>query len=133
MDKAMKHQETVKVYNNDWVDSLQNIVDRTESNLKGIGTSNETFYRPIPQTAPCCEEEVLVQRPSVNQQLYSNFKFSRRTQREKVSEIEQDILFQRFYQEVIKNFNTIDQKVFLDSQRSQRDILNIRNELEELK
>ena len=129
----MKHQETVKVYNNDWVDSLQNIVDRTESNLKGIGTSNETFYRPIPQTAPCCEEEVLVQRPSVNQQLYSNFKFSRRTQREKVSEIEQDILFQRFYQEVIKNFNTIDQKVFLDSQRSQRDILNIRNELEELK
>ena len=133
MDKAMKHQETVKVYNNDWVDSLQNIVDRTESNLKGIGTSNETFYRPIPQTAPCCEEEVLVQRPSVNQQLYNNFKFSRRTQREKVSEIEQDILFQRFYQEVIKNFNTIDQKVFLDSQRSQRDILNIRNELEELK
>ena len=129
----MKHQETVKVYNNDWVDSLQNIVDRTESNLKGIGTSNETFYRPIPQTAPCCEEEVLVQRPSVNQQLYSNFKFSRRTQREKVSEIEQDILFQRFYQEVIKNFNTIDQKVFLDSQRSQRDVLNIRNELEELK
>ena len=133
MDKAMKHQETVKVYNNDWVDSLQNIVDRTESNLKGIGTSNETFYRPIPQTAPCCEEEVLVQRPSVNQQLYSNFKFSRRTQREKVSEIEQDILFQRFYQEVIKNFNTIDQKVFLDSQRCQRDVLNIRNELEELK
>lgn len=129
----MKHQETVKVYNNDWVDSLQNIVDRTESNLKGIGTSNETFYRPIPQTAPCCEEEVLVQRPSVNQQLYSNFKFSRRTQREKVSEIEQDILFQRFYQEVIKNFNTIDQKVFLDSQRCQRDVLNIRNELEELK
>ena len=115
----MKHQETVKVYNNDWVDSLQNIVDRTESNLKGIGTSNETFYRPIPQTAPCCEEEVLVQRPSVNQQLYNNFKFSRRTQREKVSEIEQDILFQRFYQEVIKNFNTIDQKVFLDSQRCQ--------------
>lgn len=50
-----------------------------------------------------------------------------------MSEIEQDILFQRFYQEVIKNFNAIDQKLLLDQQRCHRDILTLRNEVEELR
>ena len=62
-----------------------------------------------------------------------NFKFSRRSERDKVNEIEQDLLFQKFHQEIIKNFNSIDKKILLDSQRNQRDIINLRGDLEDLR
>ena len=62
-----------------------------------------------------------------------NFKFSRRSERDKVTEIEQDLLFQKFHQEIIKNFNAVDKKILLDSQRNQRDMMNIRGDLEDLR
>ena len=50
-----------------------------------------------------------------------------------MNEIEHDLLFQKFYQEVIKNFNTIDQKLLADSQKHQRDVLNLKAGLDELR
>lgn len=62
-----------------------------------------------------------------------NFKFHRRTERDKVHEIEHDLLFQKFHQETIKNFNTIDQKLLLDSQRQQRDVMVLKSEVDDLR
>ena len=52
--------------------------------------------------------------------------YGKKTERDRVTEIEQDLIFQRFHQEVIKNFNNVDHRIFLDSQRCQRDILHVR-------
>lgn len=62
-----------------------------------------------------------------------NYKFNKRTERERVTEIESDLLFQKFYQEVIKNFNSIDHKILMDSQRQQRDYMNLKAEMDDLR
>jgi hypothetical protein len=50
-----------------------------------------------------------------------------------VHEIEHDLLFQKFHQEVIKNFNVIDQKFMIESQRQQRDNMALRAQVDDLR
>ena len=63
MEKTKHTKDRAKVPHTDWVDSLQSIVDRTESNLKGIGsTEDEPVYNPKSPTIPCCDEHFSPQR-----------------------------------------------------------------------
>jgi hypothetical protein len=50
-----------------------------------------------------------------------------------VYEIEHDMLFQKFHQEVIKNFNIIDQKFMNESQRQQRDNMALKTQVDDLR
>lgn len=84
MEKIKTQTTTTKLYNNDWVDSLQNIVDKTEHNLKGLGDIDATIYRPTHQTPICYEEDTNNQRAGLNNNTFTskqhpilllNFKF----------------------------------------------------------
>lgn len=40
---------------------------------------------------------------------------------------------EKFHQEVIANFNAFDQKLLLDAQRSKRDVIALKGEIDELR
>lgn len=147
MDKVKPTKEPAQIINNHWMESIQSIVDKTEYNLKGVGPKEERLKIPQATSSKLWEEtytpawswvdtKTLLRKQTIFaifNLILENFKFSRRTERDKVNEIEQDLLFQKFHQEIIKNFNAIDKKLLLDSQKNQRDILNLRADLEDLR
>jgi hypothetical protein len=55
MDRSKESREVGRVFNNDWIESLQSIVVRTENNLKGISAKDDPLHDPRPHThtVPC--------------------------------------------------------------------------------
>ncbi|CAI2384864.1 unnamed protein product [Moneuplotes crassus] len=122
MDRPKDNQENIRLFNTDWVQSLNNIVEKTESNLKGISSKDDHAHHHYTPMIPCCDDDLARSRVNDDQdRLLAKMKYSRRMENEK------------FHQEIIANFNAIDQKLLLDAQRSKRDNLALKGEIDELR
>lgn len=53
MERSKQAKEPGRVYNTDWAESIQSIVDRTENNLKGISGKDDPMYQPYTPSIPC--------------------------------------------------------------------------------
>jgi hypothetical protein len=56
MDRSRTVNDSNRLYNKDWVESLQSIVDRTENNLKGISAKDDPILHSYTPKIPCCDD-----------------------------------------------------------------------------